>query len=153
HAIRHPTGTTRRQKPVLLRNRGGGMFTDITPRGGAYFREPHLARGLAAGDLDNDGRIDLVISHMNEPVTVLRGTGAAGHHWLGVVLAGAGHADIVGARVVLEAGGRKQTRFAKGGGSYASSPDRRLVFGLGPAERVERVTVIWPDGKQQEFTS
>ena len=60
--------------------------------------------------------------------------------------------DVVSARVVLEAGGRKQTRFAKGGGSYASSPDRRLVFGLGDAETVDKVTVHWPDGTQQEWT-
>ena len=57
----------------------------------------------------------------------------------------------MGAKVVLEMGDRKQTRFAKGGGSYASSSDRRLVFGLGKADRVGKVTVTWPDGKQQEW--
>jgi hypothetical protein len=151
HAIRYPTGTTRRQRPVLLRNRDG-KFTDITPRGGPYFKEQHLARGVALGDLDNDGRVDLVISHMNEPVTVLRNVAPQGHHWLGVQLAGKDHADVVGARVILEAGGRTQTRFARGGGSYASSSDRRLVFGLGPAQRIDKLSVIWPDGKRQEWT-
>src|SRR5262249_12182578 len=144
--IRYPytAGSTRRQKPVLLRNRGGGTFTDVTPRGGPYFRREHLARGLAVGDLDNDGRVDLVVSHLNEPVAVLRNVAPRGHHWLGVELAGAGHADVVGARVILEAGGRKQTRFAKGGGSYASAPDRRLVFGLGECATIDRLTVVWP---------
>jgi enediyne biosynthesis protein E4 len=151
HAIRYPTGTTRRQKPVLLRN-WNGKFKDITPRGGPYFCEAHLGRGVALGDLDNDGKIDAVVSHMNEPVAVLRNVAPAGHHWLGVDLRGAGHADVVGARVTLEAGGRKQTRFARGGGSYASAPDRRLVFGLGKADRVEKLSVIWPDGKRQEWT-
>src|SRR5262249_53075871 len=151
HAIRYPTGTTRRQRPVLLRNRGG-MFKDITKRGGAYFRQDHLARGVALGDLDNDGRVDLVVSHMNERVAVLRNVAPTGNHWLGVDLAGKDNADVVGARVVLEAGGRKQTRFAKGGGSYASSSDRRLVFGLGKTGRIDKLTVIWPDGTRQTWT-
>ncbi len=153
HAIRFPTGTTRRQKPVLLRNTGGGKFKDITTRGGPYFRQQHLARGLALGDLDNDGAVDAVVSHMNEPAAVLRNEAGAGNHWLGVGLEGKGHADVVGARVVLEAAGRKQTRFAKGGGSYASSPDRRFVFGLGPADKIDKVTVVWPDGKEQAWAN
>jgi hypothetical protein len=152
HAIRFPTGTTRRQRPVLLRNRGG-KFKDITPRGGPYFQQVHLARGVGLGDLDNDGKIDLVVSHMNEPVAVLRNVAPeAGGHWLGVQLAGADHADVVGARVILEAGGRKQTRFARGGCSYASSGDRRLVFGLGQSKTIDKLSVIWPDGKPQEWT-
>jgi hypothetical protein len=150
HAIRHPTGSTRRQRPVLLRNQGG-KFKAITARGGPYFRQEHLARGVALGDLDNDGKIDLVISHMNEPVAVLRNIAPGGNHWLGVGLERARHADVVGARVVLEADGRKQTRFARGGGSYASSSDRRLLFGLGKADRIDRVTVVWPDGRRQEW--
>jgi hypothetical protein len=151
HAIRHPTGTTRRQKPVLLRNRDG-KFKDITPRGGDYFRQVHLARGVALGDLDNTGRIDLIVSHMNDPVTLLRNVAPTeGRHWLGVQLVRADHADIVGTRVLLEAGGRSQTRFAKGGGSYASSGDRRLLFGLDQADHLDKLTVIWPDGKRQEW--
>jgi hypothetical protein len=154
HAIRYPytEGSTRRQKPVLLRNRKG-MFTDITPRGGSYFRKEHLARGVALGDLDNDGKVDLVVSHMNEPIVLLRNVAAVGHHWLGVELAGDRHADVVGARVILEAGGRKQTRFAKGGGSYASAPDHRHIFGLARETRIDRLTVIWPSGKRQQWSN
>jgi enediyne biosynthesis protein E4 len=148
HVIRHATNL--RQKPVLLRNRGGGQFDDVTPRGGDYFRAAHLGRGLAAGDLDNDGRIDLVVSHLNHPVAVLRNETPPGHHWLGVELVGRDHRDVVGAKVVLEAGGRKQTMFARGGGSYLSSGDRRLLFGLGAADRVDRLTVVWPSGRTQQ---
>jgi hypothetical protein len=154
HAIRYPTGqgSKRSQRPVLFRNTGNGKFVKWTVEGGDYFRTEHLARGVALGDLDNDGRIDLVISHMNEPVAVLRNVAPTeGNHWLGVQLEGKDHADVVGAKVMLEAGGRKQTRFAVGGGSYASSGDRRHVFGLGKTDKIDRVTVIWPDGTEQRF--
>ena len=154
HAIHYPTGRDvgRRQKPVLLRNVGGGKFKVATRQGGPYFEKEHLGRGVALGDLDNDGRIDAIVSHVNEPASVLRNVADVGaDHWLGVELAGKDHADIVGAKVVLECGGRTQTRFAKGGGSYASSPDRRLVFGLGTADRIDRLSVVWPDRTKQEW--
>jgi len=75
----------------------------------------------------------------------------AGNHWLGVELRGAGHRDVVGARILLESGGRTQTRFAKGGGSYASSGDRRHVIGLGPTAKIDKVTVQWPSGLDQSW--
>jgi hypothetical protein len=155
HAIRYPTGAgvTRQQKPVLLLNRGKGKFQLAGKRLGPYGQQDHLGRGVAFVDLDNDGRVDVVLQHLNEPAVVLRNVAPEPHHWLGVQLVGAGHRDVVGARVVLEAGGRRQTRFAKGGGSYASSSDRRLVFGLGQTERIDKLTVSWPDGQQQEWIS
>src|SRR5579883_818194 len=87
HAIRYPTGTTRRQRPVLMRNRGG-KFTDVSGQGGDYFGQQHLSRGVVLADLDNDGRVDVVVCHMNEPVTLLRNVAPGGNHWLGVELAG-----------------------------------------------------------------
>jgi hypothetical protein len=154
HAIHFPTGhgITRRQRPILLRNEKG-HFQDISSRGGAYFEAEHLGRGVALGDLDNDGRIDAVISHLNEPVAVLRNEAdTGGRHWLGVELVGRDHADVVGAKVVLDDGRRCQTRWAKGGGSYASSGDRRLVFGLPDGAKSFRVTVTWPDGTTQDWS-
>ena len=74
-----------------------------------------------------------------------------GTHWLGVELVGRDHADVVGAKVRLEAGGRTQWRFAKGGGSFASSGDRRLLFGLAKADSVGRVMVTWPNGQEQTW--
>jgi hypothetical protein len=150
HAIRYPVKTDRRQKPVLLHNERG-RFTVVTPQGGPYFRSPHNARGVALGDLDNDGKIDLVVSHMNEPVAVLRGVAPTeGRHWVGVELVGERNRDVVGARVVLD-GSPPQTRFAKGGASFASTNDQRLVFGLGAAAAAGKVTVYWPSGRVQEY--
>jgi hypothetical protein len=157
HVIRHPTGAHLRQRPVLLRNLGRpdgkrqARLEDITPEGGPYFRADHRGRGVAVGDLDNDGRPDLVVSHVNEPVAILRNEAGAGHHWLGIELAGEKHADVVGAKLILEVNGRTQTRFAKGGGSYLSSGDRRHVFGLGAADKVGRLTVVWPSGREQHW--
>jgi hypothetical protein len=133
---------------VLFLNRGGGdgKFQVITDRGGLYFRAAHKGRGLAAADLDDDGRPDLVISHVNAPPAVLRNVAAAKHRWLGVELKAPGHGCVAGARAVLEVGGRRQTLFAKGGGSYLSASDRRLLFGLGKDGVPGRLTVHWPGG-------
>ncbi|HTU18425.1 MAG TPA: CRTAC1 family protein [Gemmataceae bacterium] len=152
HAIRYPprSGGDPRQRSMLLRNTGGA-FTDIAREGGPYFHSTHLARGVALGDLDNDGRVDLVISHLNEPVVLLHNEARTDNHWLGLELVGREHADVVGARLILEYGGQTQTRFARGGGSYASSSDRRHVFGLGKATKIDRLTVVWPNGDQQQW--
>jgi hypothetical protein len=140
---------------VLLRNRGSGEFAIRTVQGGQYFQDVHRGRGLAVGDLDNDGHPDLVVTHLCEPAVVLRndpqGPQPPRFHWIGFELLGKEHRDIVGARIVVQAGGRKITRFAKGGGSYLSSGDRRILVGLGTTEKVDGVTVYWPWGGEQRW--
>jgi hypothetical protein len=152
HAIRFPDAKFgRQQKPVLLRNERG-RFNAITGRGGDYFRKIHNARGVAFGDIDNDGKVDMVISHLNEPVVVLRNVATNENHWVGIELVGEKDRDYVGARVVLEGKDSNQTRFAKGGGSYASASDRRLVFGLGLDSNVGKIKIYWPfSDKAQEI--
>lgn len=149
HAIRFPAGkeANRRQKPVLLLSKDG-KFREASSRLGEYFNTPKQGRGLGVGDLNNDGRVDLVFNHMNEPASVLRGIGGDEHEWLGLELVGKDHACVVGARAVLEVDGQRLTRFAKAGGSYCSSGDRRLVFGLGKS-KPGRLTVTWPGGGEQ----
>jgi hypothetical protein len=144
-------GAHRAQLPVLLRNLGQGRFQPITAQGGPYFQEEHNGRGVAFGDLDNDGRTDLVISHLNGPVVLLRNEAETSNHWLGIALVGRDHRDVVGAKLTLEVDGRRLTRFAQGGGSYLSSSDRRHIFGLGKADRVGRLTVAWPWGREEHW--
>ena len=152
HAIRFPTKIDRRQKPVLLRN-DGGTFKPALATGWPYLGEAHNARGAAFGDLDNDGKMDVVVSHLNEPVVVLKNVAATdGRHWVGVRMIGAKGADVVGGRVVIESAGGRQTRFAKGGGSYGSTSDPRHLFGLGADAKIDKATVYWPSGKVQAVT-
>jgi hypothetical protein len=103
--------------------------------------------------LDNDGSADLVVSNINSPPALLRNiadeAAAPPHHWLGIKLAGRGHRDLVGSTVVLEGSTRKLTRFAKGGGSYLSAGDQRILFGLGRSEEIRSLTVRWSWGETQ----
>jgi hypothetical protein len=154
HVIRHPVAAGVAQRPVLLRNAGGGQFDIITPQGGAYFRADHIGRGLAVADLDNDGFPDLVLTHVNHRAAVLRNIAAQGgkpNHWLGLELVGKGDRDLAGSRIVVEVGGRKLTRFVTGGGSYLSASDPRHLFGLGATDHIDRVTVEWAWGQSQSW--
>jgi hypothetical protein len=154
HVLRHPVGSTYKQRPVLLRNEehdGRRQFREPAGKGGPYFRADRSGRGLAVADLDDDGRPDLVVAHQNEPAVLLRNVSGVGRHWLGVELAGKGGRDLAGTVVTLEVGGATLTRYAKGGGGYLSTSDPRVVFGLGPANRPGRLTIRWPGGAVQHF--
>ncbi|MDY3562056.1 CRTAC1 family protein [Gemmata sp. JC673] len=154
HVIRRPAGSALKQSPVLFQNaesEGRRWFRDISERGGAYFRTPAVARGLAVGDLDGDGKPDLVVTHTNGPVAVLRNEAPTTGPWLGVRLVGRDNRDIVGSTVTVEFENRKLTRFVKGGGSYLSAHDPRVHFGLGTLGPVKRVTVRWSWGGTQSW--
>jgi hypothetical protein len=159
HAIRFPKGKAKRaQTPMLLQNAPwsntlGRRYENITARGGDYFKTVHCGRGVAFGDLDNDGQKDMVLCHLNEPSLLLKNQAPTeGRRWIGVELAGKGYRDVVGARVHVDVGPLHLTRFAKGGGSYASANDPRHVFGLGDfrGDKVT-VTVSWPRGETQSW--
>jgi hypothetical protein len=159
HVIRHPSPPAEiRQRPVLLRNlRTPGQpphevaFADESAKGGAFFRDRHTARGLAVGDLDDDGRPDLVVSRVNEPVVVLQNVLDNGRHWLGVALAPKDRADPAGAKATLEVEGDRLTRVVVGGGSYLSAGDQRILFGLGTRTAAGPLTVRWPSGRVQTW--
>ncbi len=156
HVVRHPNGSTVKQRPLLLRNidlRGRRFFQDYSARGGAFFATPAIGRGVAIGDLNNDGWPDVVVCNTNSPAVLLRNVAKADNpaRWLGVKLVGKDQRDVAGSTVVMEGNSRRLTRFAKGGGSYLSSGDRRILFGLGTSEKVKRLTVKWSWGKEQHW--
>ena len=146
----------RRQRPVLLANVDAAGKRHFRPAGTgteAFFRAPALGRGLAVGDLNNDGWPDAIAVHTNAPVAVLQNVAAehAKANWVGFQLVGRGNRDTVGAAVTIESGGRALVRFTKGGGSYMSSSDRRVLFGLGTAAAPVRVSVRWSWGEVQTW--
>ncbi len=157
HLYRHPAGSTVKQPMLLLHNtehEGMRKFMDVGKEAGSPFRTPIVGRGLAIGDLDNDGWPDLVITKVNSPAAILRNQGAktrSDQNWLGIRLHGKDHRDLVGSAVVVENKPQPMTRFAKGGGSYLSANDSRILFGLGSAKEPRRVTVKWSWGGTQTW--
>jgi hypothetical protein len=149
-------GTPQAQEAQLFLGDGTGHFRDVSNQVGEYFRQLRVSRGLAYADFDNDGRPDLVFSHNPGPMALLHNRTENKNAWLRLELIGDGkksNRNAIGARVEIEAGGKRQTRWLIGGGSYLSASDRRMLFGLGGAERADRVTVLWPSGKKQVFTN
>jgi hypothetical protein len=154
HVLRNPTlGSPFKQKPLLLRNvdrEGRRVFKDASANGGQYFQKTELGRGLAIGDWNNDGRPDLAISNTNTPLALLRNI-APESVWLGVSLSGRDHRDIVGSTVILETSTRTLTRFVKGGGSYLSAHDPRILFRFPSSETIKKLTVKWSWGAVQSW--
>jgi enediyne biosynthesis protein E4 len=133
----------------LAENRGPGavpLFRDASAEAGRGFAERWSSRGLAVGDYDNDGKLDLLITHLDAPPSLLRNTGAAGA-WLTVAAQGDhGEPNPIGTRITITAAGRRQFRDIASGESFLSTHDPRAHFGLGQAEVVDEVDVRWPDG-------
>ncbi|QEH34312.1 FG-GAP repeat protein [Aquisphaera giovannonii] len=130
-----------------------GRFAEIPAESDSPFRVPHVGRGLAVGDLDDDGLVDALIVAQNEPPVLLKNESRLPDaHYLSIRLRGVrSNRDGVGALVTVEAGGRRWSATRPGGGSYASASDGRLHFGLGAAATAEKVTVRWPSGREDRF--
>jgi tetratricopeptide (TPR) repeat protein len=140
---------------LLLLGSPAGRLVDISGRGAAALSAPRLGRGLAAGDLDNDGWIDLVLVDQDGPLAVLRNQGNVDRrdgHFVIVQLEGnASNRDGIGGRVIVRAGGRRQAAQRAGGGSYQSASDPRLHFGLGTSTKVDEIEVHWPSGRSDRY--
>ena len=135
----------------LLLGTPAGKFVDATEAAGAPWMVPRVARGLAVGDLDNDGRTDLVILSHDTPLAYFHNK-TNGGHWMDLALEGTtSNRDAVGAKVVVSSGTRRWTAWRIGGGSFQSASDPRLHFGLGGVERVDQVEVTWPSGRVDRF--
>jgi enediyne biosynthesis protein E4 len=155
HVVRLPPRHNRSQRPILFMNVAKGTnrwFQDSKDLGGPYFQTTHLGRGLARGDLDNDGKLDFVSSPMNERTRIVRNVSNDKHHWLGIQLMAKNYRDFTGAKLTLELKERKLIRFAKAGGSYLSANDPRIFFGLGENEKIERLQIDWPSGEPRTQT-
>ncbi|HEV7905231.1 MAG TPA: CRTAC1 family protein [Pyrinomonadaceae bacterium] len=135
------------REPLLLFENTGKSFRNVSAQSGAVFARSYPARGMAVGDYDNDGDLDVLVSNNGEPPLLLRNEGGNRNHWLGLQLvATKSNPAAVGALITWQAGGVKRSRLKTAGGSYLASHDPREVLGLGAASKVETVEIRWPSG-------
>jgi hypothetical protein len=150
----HPSVTYAEERK-LYRNLGNGKFADVTSSQDTAFRAPRVGRGLAVGDYDNDGWLDLLVSNNGEDAQLFRNAGgsqpaAQKNHWLGVRLIGTkSNRDGIGAALKLTAGDFVSYDQAKGGMSYCSAQDPRIHFGLGEHTKVDTLEITWPSGTHE----
>ena len=147
-------GTTWAQRPLLFHNVNGEKFELVPAAAGSALAEVLPGRGLAVADLSNSGRMDAVINAIDGPPLLLRNAVKNGNHWVTLQLTGgaASPRDAIGASVKLTAGGMTERQDVISGGSYESSNDLRLHFGLGAANKVDAVEVRWPSGAKEVVT-
>jgi len=145
-------GTTWAQRPLLLRNLDGAKFQEVPAATGSGLAVVVPARGAAFGDLFNDGHIDVVLNNVDGTPTLLQNVVKNSNHWVTLKLVGGNKSprDAIGAKVFLTTGGVRQRGDVFSGGSYASSSDPRLHFGLGAATQVDNVEIHWPDGRKEQ---
>jgi hypothetical protein len=136
-----------RQRKLLYHNRGDGTFDEVAGQFGRVMTDERVGRGLAVGDLDNDGRLDVVVNNLDGSPEVLHNELASRGSWVIVKLAGSGgNTDAIGAMVTARAGAFTQTQVVQSGASYISQNDMRLHFGLGRATELDALDVKWPNG-------
>ena len=137
----------------LFHNNGHGKFVDVTRVSGNGFDTPHVGRGVAFADFDNDGFVDVVVANNNDAPLLLHNSGENGNHFASFKLVGIkSNRDGVGARVKITVNGLSQIREIDGGGSYMSQSDLRAHFGLGTAVKIDRLEIAWPSGRKQIFS-
>ncbi|PYV07773.1 MAG: RNA-binding protein, partial [Acidobacteria bacterium] len=143
-----------RQRNLLYHNTGDGTFEDVTSIAGPGLELRRSGRGVAFADIDNDGDLDIVVNNQNDPPTLLRNDGGNQNHWVSVRTVGTkSNRDGIGARIVLEAGGRRQISEVRSGGSYLSHSNLRVHFGLGRATEIDWLEVRWPSGMVDKLVS
>ncbi len=150
----HPDwGMSYAQRPLLFHNLKNGTFELVPAVEGSGLATLTVGRGAAFGDLFNDGKIDVVINSLDHAPVLLRNVNPDKHHWVEMKLVGGPRSprDAVGATVYLTAGGIRQREDVLSGGSYLSSNDMRVHFGLGDAMNVYSVEINWPSGRVEKL--
>ncbi|MCH8948340.1 MAG: CRTAC1 family protein, partial [Acidobacteria bacterium] len=148
----HKLGSSYHQPRVLYRNNGDGTFTDISQAAGPGISAERSGRGLAVGDLWNDGRLSAVVSNMNAPPSLLVNQVRYQNHWVGIKTVGTeSNRSGIGARLTLQAGARTLVDEVRSGSSYNSSSDLRVHFGLGSATEIDYLQIRWPSGLTERF--
>ena len=138
------------REPLLLFQQVNGRFQNVSAQAGPAFSRDFSARGLAVGDFDNDGKLDLLVGVNGGAPLLLRNHSNAGNHWLGIKLEGKNsNRDAIGARISWSVNGKKRSRLKTNGGSYLSSHDPREIVGLGSARSVDWLEVHWPPPSSQ----
>jgi hypothetical protein len=147
-------GTKFREPKLLYLNQHDGTFRDISKLAGPAIQIPQVSRGLAVGDLFNDGRLDLVVENLEGEPMILRTEGGPRHHWISVELEAAkGSPLALNARLRATAGDLVQLDEVRSGGSYLSQSDLRIHFGLGGHESVDKLEIFWPSGRAETLTN
>ena len=140
------------QPPHLFLNQGNGTFRDAAADAGREFAQPRVGRGLACGDFDRDGDVDVLVTTNNGPAVLFRNDQRAGNRFVRFHLTGTtSNRDAIGATVRIFHGGTSQSRLVKSGSSYLSQSELPLTFGVGTRDRIDRVVVSWPNGRTEEF--
>jgi hypothetical protein len=140
------------QAPQLFLNQRGEKFHDVAGQIGGGFAAPIVGRGLAYGDFDGDGDLDLLMTTNNGPAYLFRNDVTGGNRSIRFQLTGTkSNRDALGATVRVYSGGLTQSRVVRGGSSYLSQSELPVTFGVGKAERIELVTIEWPSGRQEEY--
>ena len=150
HVSYHDPQAALQQPAQLFRNVMGKRFQNVSFQGGSYFRGQHIGRGAAVGDLDNDGALDIVVSHLDEPVSLLKNRQPPKDFVRVSLRATGGDRDAIGALAVMTSAGRRVTRCVRSGAGYGSHSDQRIIFPVGAADPLE-VTVSWPGRKTEVF--
>ncbi len=145
-------GSSYREPRLLYHNNGNGTFNDISTNAGPGINATSSARGLAVGDLWNDGQLSVVINNVYAPPSLLRNTVRSGNHWIAFKTVGTrSNRDGIGAKISVKNGQRTLVDEVRSGSSYISQNDLRVHFGLGAATKAESVQVRWPSGLVERF--
>jgi hypothetical protein len=143
------------EEPPMLFHFGGKSLENVSAQSGPVFAKPLSARGMAIGDFDNDGGIDVLISLLDGVPVLLRNRVGSQNHWLGINLVGRkANPDAVGARITYQSGDLKRQRMKVGGGSFLSYHDPRIVLGIGKRTKLDWLEIQWPQpsGKIERIT-